>query len=232
MARNPLLISSAPISARNPLLGPREANGRANPSDPIGPIVLRRRPSSVTKKTARILRSRTAAAMLEDWQPGAPLAVATRGQVSLSDVVVAAADKLGAPHCILSAWCGAPEHFDFMLAAKAAGRFASLSIILDSLIQGRDPEAVSILRRELGPERLAITRSRARFALLWKDEARLSIVSTADLTRNIGLELHLFDPDPALFEFLADLARDIFAAHGTPAETAAGITAQFNTLNE
>jgi hypothetical protein len=226
---NPLR-SSTPTTARNPLLSPApRTNGTA---DPIGPLILRRKPSTLTKKTARILRTRTAAAMLEGWRPSESLTIATRGQVSLTDLVAAAADKLGAPHCICSAWCGAPEHYDFLLGLLAAGRVASLSLILDRLIASRTPEAVEILRREIGPDRLAITRTRARYALLWTGAARVAIVSSADLTRNIGLELHTFDPAPELFDFLAQLSRDIFTAHTPPADTPAAISVQFDSLHE
>jgi hypothetical protein len=226
---NPLR-SSTPTPARNPLLSPTPR--AAASADPIGPLILRRKPSPLTKKTARILRTRTAAAMLEDWQPSQPMTIVTRGQVSLSDLVVTAADTLGAPHCILSAWCGAPEHYDFLLNARAAGRFASLALILDRFIASRTPEAVEILRRELGPDRLAITRTRARYALLWTDAAHMAIISSADLTRNVGLELHTFDPSPELFDFLAQLSRDIFIAHTPPADKPAAISAQFDALNE
>lgn len=225
---NPLL--TAPIRrAANPLLSPRPSHPSG---DPIGARVLRRKPSTIGKKTHRILCAREASAMLEGWHPSEPLAVVTRGQLALSDLIVAAADKIGTPHCIASAWASAPEHIDFLLNAKTTGRFASLALILDRLLASRHPEAVAILRTELGDDRLAITRTKARFALLWNDDARVTITSSADLTRNPGFELHQFDPSDDMFDFLAALARDIFAAHSTPAATMAGITEQFHTITE
>jgi len=222
---NPLTDPAA-ARPRNPLLAPRPLHS----ADPIGPVVLRRKPSSIGKKTARIFRTREAAKILEGWHPSQPMAVLTRGQIALTDLIGAVADQLSAPHVIASAWASAPEHLDYLLGARTEGRFASLALILDRLLASRTPEAVALLRTELGADQVAITRTHARFALLWNEDHRVVLTSSADLTRNPGFELHQLDTDPELFDFLAAVARDTFAAHAGHAHSMSAITAQFNQL--
>jgi hypothetical protein len=222
MAANPILGSIH----GNPLLTP---SAGAAPGDPTGPRILRRHASTLRKKCRRLMRTRTAADLLADWNPTEPLAIATAGQVALSDLLGAVADKLGTPDVIASAWAASHADLDFLLGCVASGRFAGLGLILDRLLASRDPEAVAQLRRELG-DRLAITRTHGRFALLRTATTRVAILTTADLTANLGLEIHLIDPDLELFNFLDGLAADLFRVHAKPATTPAEITTQFRTL--
>jgi hypothetical protein len=121
--------------------------------------------------------------------------------------------KVGPANVTLSAWVASPAELDVVVGWVKDNRVASLRLILDLLVQSREPEAAALMRHVFGADKVAFTRNHARFALVETAEHRLVVRSSADLTNNPSFELHSVEDDPGLFVCLSAFCDDVFTAH-------------------
>jgi len=198
----------------NPLMPtPATANHPGDKADPVGPLVFRSRRPTPRKVFARMTQRQAAHEALTEWTPDEHVAMLTKGQFSLVQLLEAVLAKVGPATLALSAWVASPAELDVVVGWVKDNRVASLRLILDLLVQSREPEAAALMRHVFGADKVAFTRNHARFALVETAEHRLVVRSSADLTNNPSFELHSVEDDPGLFVCLSAFCDDVFAAH-------------------
>lgn len=196
----------------NPLLPTKAATALApgDKSDPVGPLVFRSRRPTPRKVFARMTQRQTAHEALTEWSPDEGVVMLTKGQFSLVQLLEAVLTKTGPANVTLSAWVASPAELDVVVGWAKDRRVASLRLILDLLVQSREPEAAALMRHVFGGDKVAFTRTHARFALIETAEHRLVVRSSADLTNNPSFELHSVENDPGLFVCLSAFCDDVF----------------------
>lgn len=199
----------------NPLLPTKTAATIApgDKPDPVGPLVFRSRRPTPRKVFARMTQRQAAHEALTEWFPGEHLVLLTKGQFSLVQLLEAVLAKVGRANVTLSAWVASPAELDVLVGWSKDNRVASLRLILDLLVASREPEAAALMRHVFGGDKVAFTRTHARFALVETPDHRLVVRSSADLTNNPSFELHSIEDDPGLFVCLSAFCDDIFAAN-------------------
>lgn len=198
----------------NPLMPtPATANHPGDKPDPVGPLVFRSRRPTPRKVFARMTQRQAAHEALTEWTPDEHVSMLTKGQFSLVQLLEAVLAKVGPANLTLSAWVASPAELDVVVGWVKDNRVASLRLILDLLVQSREPEAAALMRHVFGADKVAFTRNHARFALVETAAHRLVVRSSADLTNNPSLELHSVEDDPGLFVCLSAFCDDVFAAH-------------------
>jgi hypothetical protein len=197
----------------NPLMPTTTTAAPGAKSDPAGPLVFRSRRPTPRKVFARLTQRQAAREALAPWTPGEGIVLLTKGQFTLVQLLEAVLAKVGPANVTLSAWVATPPELDTLTVWVREGRVASLRLILDLLVQSRDPEAAALMRHVFGDRNVALTRTHARFALIETPQHRLVVRTSADLTNNPSFELHSIEADDDTFLCLSAFADTLFDNH-------------------
>ena len=172
---------------------------------------------SVTTPTRRRAAPRVAAtasaqAALAEWGPGLTTSVATFGQFSLMDAILAAVlDRTGPARVDMATWTASGADLEQTAAQLHDGRILSVRMIVDCSFPTRQPGYMAILVRLFGPDCIRTIRTHAKFCVIRNDHWSVIIRTSMNLNSNPRLEWIEVSDDPILADFWTAITDDIFA---------------------
>jgi hypothetical protein len=134
---------------------------------------------------------------------------------------------------MLSTWTVADADLSELKTLLDAKRFHSIRFLLDFSFQRRQPALIAHLRATYGAESIVITRNHAKLALFGNDAWKIVCRTSMNLNFNPRLEDVELTDDPALYQFLETIIKEIFERHeptAQPGKSSAQLSAQFSTL--
>jgi hypothetical protein len=192
---NPFLSDSAPPVV-DPLVIETPVLKRPIPSRRL--IEDQRRAQSAAKAIAQLERD------------GTELVGLTRGQFSLSDLLVAVLDKTGPAALSISTWTAASTSVQSMLELLQTGQITRCRWLVDCTFVRRVPQLVAEIRRSFGDDAIRVTRTHAKFATVTNEEWQVAIRSSMNLNQNPRLESYEIGHDPQLCAWLDGVLSDVW----------------------
>jgi hypothetical protein len=141
---------------------------------------------------------------------GCELVGLTRGQFSLSDLLVAVLDKTGPAALSISTWTAASTSVQSMLELLQTGQITRCRWLVDCTFVRRVPQLVAEIRRSFGDDALRVTRTHAKFATVTNEEWKVAIRSSMNLNQNPRLESYEIGHDPQLCAWLEGVLSDVW----------------------
>jgi len=192
---NPFLSDSAP-----PVVDPRVIQA---------PVLKRPIPSRrLIEDQRRAASAAEAIAGLE--RDGCELVGLTRGQFSLSDLLVAVLDKTGPAALSISTWTAASTSVQSMLELLQTGQITGCRWLVDCTFVRRVPQLVAEIRRSFGDDAIRVTRTHAKFATVTNEDWQVAIRSSMNLNQNPRLESYEIGHDPQLCAWLEGVLSDVW----------------------
>lgn len=155
-------------------------------------------------------------------KPGELVHVASMGELSLHDVAAALVTHYGPFECLtVSTWAASPEAIHRLIGLRDAGGVRRLEALVDSRMPTDCPDAHALMSLSFDAYKcggnhskiLAFTGGPARYGARGEYRLGISVVSTANLTRNPRCEAMDVFMDNAQAEFDRDwIRREIHAA--------------------
>lgn len=182
-----------------------------------------RRP--IRRKSADSFRRESAAEAIQSLdRDGFELFGLTRGQFSLTDMIVAILAKTGPAKLSISTWTAARADVETMLDLMRSGQVTGCRWLVDQTFVRRAPELAAAIRERFGHDAIRVTRTHAKFVLLESERWRVALRSSMNLNQNPRLESFQVGHDPELCDFLGAAMDDFWARQsaGVAAEVAAG----------
>lgn len=222
-APDPLPISRAP----NPLL--------AATSEPVvDPAVIRqsvaKRP--IPKREIMDLRkAQCAAEAVADLErDGMELFGLTKGQFSLTDMIVAILEKTGPADLSISTWTAANGDVSRMLELLRSGQIRSCRWLVDLTFVRRCPQLTAEIRAKFGADAIRVTKTHAKFCTIVNEDWQIALRSSMNLNQNPRMESFQVGHDPTLCQFLTQVLDDVWSnqARGVADLTSKEITGWWN----
>lgn len=203
-APDPLPISRAP----NPLL--------AATSEPVvDPAVIRqsvaKRP--IPKREIMDLRkAQCAAEAVADLErDGMELFGLTKGQFSLTDMIVAILEKTGQADLSISTWTAANGDVSRMLELLRSGQIRSCRWLVDLTFVRRCPQLMAEIRAKFGADAIRVTKTHAKFCTIVNKDWQIALRSSMNLNQNPRMESFQVGHDPSLCQFLTQVLDDVWS---------------------
>lgn len=203
-APDPLPISRAP----NPLL--------AATSEPVvDPAVIRqsvaKRP--IPKREIMDLRkAQCAAEAVADLErDGMELFGLTKGQFSLTDMIVAILEKTGPANLSISTWTAANGDVSRMLELLRSGQIRSCRWLVDLTFVRRCPQLMAEIRAKFGADAIRVTKTHAKFCTIVNKDWQIALRSSMNLNQNPRMESFQVGHDPSLCQFLTQVLDDVWS---------------------
>lgn len=203
-APDPLPISEAP----NPLLTAR--------SEPVvDPAVIRqsvaKRP--IPKREIMDLRkAQCAAEAVADLErDGMELFGLTKGQFSLTDMIVAILEKTGPADLSISTWTAANGDVSRMLELLRSGQIRSCRWLVDLTFVRRCPQLMAEIRAKFGADAIRVTKTHAKFCTIVNKDWQIALRSSMNLNQNPRMESFQVGHDPSLCQFLTQVLDDVWS---------------------
>jgi hypothetical protein len=193
---NPLLADSAP-----PVVDPLCITT---------PILKRQIPSRRLIEDQRRAQS-AAEAIAQLERDGCELVGLTRGQFSLTDLLVAVLAKTGPAALTISTWTAASASVQSMLELLQTGKITSCKWLVDTTFVRRVPALVAEIRRQFGDDAIRVTRTHAKFATVSNAKWEVAIRSSMNLNQNPRLESYELGHDPQLCRWLEGVVAEVWA---------------------
>lgn len=195
-ATNPLLLDNAPPVV-DPLVIETAVIKRPIPTRRL--IEDQRRAQSAADAVATLERD------------GCELVGLTRGQFSLTDLLVAVLDKTGPAELGISTWTAASASVQTMLELLQAGQITGCRWLVDCTFVRRVPQLVAQIRRQFGDDAIRVTRTHAKFCTITNDRWQIAIRSSMNLNQNPRLESYELGHDPQLCAWLVGVMDDVWS---------------------
>lgn len=157
---------------------------------------------------AKVGPARDAIGTLES---GCEIFIFTYGQFSLIDALCAIIEQTGPADVTLATWTAADVDLSRAEALLAGAKITSMRYIVDRSFLTRMPHYCAAMRRLFGDECIRTTRSHAKWAVIRNERWNLAVRTSMNLNHNPRLENLEISDDPALADFLASVADDLFA---------------------
>lgn len=203
-APDPLPISKAP----NPLL-------TATSEPVVDPAVIRqsvaKRP--IPKREIMDLRkAQCAAEAVADLdRDGMELFGLTKGQFSLTDMIVAILEKTGPADLSISTWTAANGDVSRMLELLRSGQIRSCRWLVDLTFVRRCPQLMAEIRAKFGADAIRVTKTHAKFCTIVNKDWQIALRSSMNLNQNPRMESFQVGHDPSLCQFLTQVLDDVWS---------------------
>lgn len=208
----------AKLTARpNPLIRPKDDFGAPvfDQAALISPVIFK----SKTKKGRQLrelTRLQTASDAVVGLEHNFSIYGFTKGQWSLSDLILAVMAKTGPADLSLCTWTA--HHQDLSRAEYLfrSDHVRRLRFLTDVSFPRRRPEFAAFIREQFGLEAIRLSQVHAKLALIKNDEWSVVIRTSMNLNMNPRFEDFMVDDDAALADFLDTIFAEIWQTHRTP----------------
>jgi hypothetical protein len=157
----------------------------------------------------RVACVETAEACIGKLERGCRVIGITKGQFSLLDLIRACMKSTGPVNLVLSTWTTGIRDAENAGWLLERGELLSVEMLTDRSFQTRQPKYCRRVRQIFGDDSILVTRTHAKFALLWNDEWSLVIRSSMNLNRNPRFEQFDIDDDPKMLSYFQDFVGEI-----------------------
>lgn len=203
-APDPLPISRAP----NPLLTAR--------SEPVvDPAVIRQSVAKRPIPKREIMDQRkaqcAAEAVADLERDGMELFGLTKGQFSLTDMIVAILEKTGPADLSISTWTAANGDVSRMLELLRSGQIRSCRWLVDLTFVRRCPQLMAEIRAKFGADAIRVTKTHAKFCTIVNKDWQIALRSSMNLNQNPRMESFQVGHDPSLCQFLTQVLDDVWS---------------------
>ncbi len=165
----------------------------------------------------RLSRIANAAETIGPIVPGIDVYALTFGQFDLADVLEHLLDSVGEAEVTLATWTAARADLDRAEAFIKDSRIKKLRFIVDRSFPTRQPGYYAQLIEKFGQSSVVLIRSHCKFMLIQGGDYRITVRTSANLNANKRLENIEITDDPALYDFMSDIADSIFDAGNSEA---------------
>jgi hypothetical protein len=188
-----------------------------NASPVVDPLVIK---TAVIKRPIpanRLIEDQRRAACAADAvaaleRDGCELVGLTRGQFSLTDLLMAVLDKTGPADLSISTWTAASASVQTMLELLQTGQITGCRWLVDTTFVRRVPQLVAEIRKQFGDDAIRVTRTHAKFATVTNERWQVAIRSSMNLNQNPRLESYELGHDPQLCAWLVGVMDDVWAS--------------------
>jgi hypothetical protein len=141
---------------------------------------------------------------------GAELVGLTRGQFSLSDLLVAVLERTGPAALSISTWTAAHSSVATMLELLQSGKITRCRWLVDCTFVRRVPQLVAQIRKDFGDDAIRVTKTHAKFATIANESWQVAIRSSMNLNQNPRMESYEIGHDPELCSWLEGVLSDVW----------------------
>ena len=177
------------------------------PEDLVAPAVIHRWPR---KRLIRLAPTQSADIALGDLVRGCEVVGVNKGQFSLPDLLDAILCQIGTADVVIWTFTLTTESIDRLAELQKTGAIGSLRFMLDRSFQGREPHYCARLLEVFGNSAIRTTRNHAKLLQISGGGWQLTVLTTANFTRNPRLEFFELSDDPALFSFFDAITTELF----------------------
>lgn len=191
---------------------------RKESTDPSPDPTIRAHARKATNLTpVALTRGETAAAVVELLEPGGQVIGFSKGQFSISDLLVAILAKTGPAALTISTWTAHGADIAHARRLLDQRRITSARWLLDLSFPSREPSFFQELRDAFGDEAITLTRTHAKFSLI--HNAKWSVVVRTSMNLNYNPRFEDFDvaDDPALYRFCSAIVDELVGSTPTGA---------------
>ena len=135
----------------------------------------------------------------------------TAGQFSFVDIIEHCASEIGRSRCIISTWSASILHIDRILEMKRVGLIDGVGMIIDRSFKTCKPDVCAHLVNNLGIENVKTASIHAKFAMLWNENRRIVIFTSANLNKNPRNENFEIVESMEMFTYLKKMCDNVFA---------------------
>lgn len=146
------------------------------------------------------------AAILEHFEFGKTYPFYTEGAFSIHQLVCSIIKQIGPARVWIASWTVTEEPLRALQNLKKKGLITHLSGLFDNRTRERNPRGYQFARGVC--DSLAFMKSHAKIYLIESDAGRVSIVASANWSRNPRLEAGVILTDPDAFQFYHSLLTD------------------------
>lgn len=157
----------------------------------------------------RVACVETAVAAIGQLSKGCRVIGITKGQFSLLDLIRACLTFTGPVHMVLSTWTTGIRDAENAGWLLEKGDLLSVEMLTDRSFQTRQPKYCRRVRQIFGDDSILVTRTHAKFALLYNDDWSLVIRSSMNLNRNPRFEQFDIDDDAEMLAYFQDFVGEI-----------------------
>ena len=141
------------------------------------------------------------AEVLGDLADGHTMHVVSMGEWSADHMISWGIDQIGPADLLFGTWSLSVEPATRLCRAADHGLIRSLRGVFDLRAVIRRPEAMRMIRKRFGRERIRIFNCHAKVYLLSNETRQITIVSSANFTMNPRIEASVVTMDRAAFDF-------------------------------
>ena len=163
------------------------------------------------RRVIRAVKTGSANEAIGKLGAGCEIFTLTYGQFSLIDALCAILEQTGPANITLSTWTAADADLRRAEHLLRSADILSMRYIVDRSFATRMPHYCRAMRELFGDDCIRTTRSHAKWSTVINDTWNLAIRTSMNMNHNPRLETIEISDDPALCEFLASVADDIFA---------------------
>ncbi len=144
-------------------------------------------------------------------EPGCEIFGFTKGQFSLTDIILHVLTATGPADVVVSTWTAAHADIQTHHRLLTAGGVRSMRFVIDRGFPSRQPEYCDLLVSKFGPDCIRLTRIHAKFVLIRNEQWSVAIRTSMNLNTNPRFENFEISDDPVLADFLTEIVEEIFA---------------------
>jgi hypothetical protein len=165
---------------------------------------------SKTRKQ-RYVRRENAAAILQEFNATTELIGMTKGQFSLSDLIIETAKIIGGKTSVLcSTWNVTLNVLEDLQDQMKNGTIKDIRFLLDYSMGHREPEVIETMRKLYGLNAIRIGKNHSKITTIGNDKWKVVILCSMNLNKNPRFEFYFIRHDPQLYGFLIDFFDKIF----------------------
>lgn len=168
------------------------------------------RPGARRKLRNRTFSADTAGAAMGEITPGCQIFNITDGAYSLIDVVLYALRATGPAHVTACVWSAATQDTAELESRRRTGEILSLRYLLDHSFPQTKPEWYADLLSIQPRDGIRLANSHVKFILIRNERWNVSIITSANLNRNIRMEFYELSDDFAMAEYLEAFTRTLW----------------------
>jgi hypothetical protein len=161
-----------------------------------------------------------------DIEPGCQIFGFTKGQFSLMDLLIELVGQIGRCKIDLSTWTAASADLEAAYRFQERGEIERIRFVVDRSFPTRQPEYCRTLTDNFGKDAIRVTRTHAKFAVLWNDEWDLAVRTSMNLNTNPRFEDFDVADDPELAGYLRRVVDEIFERQEVGAAFEGGTTSE------
>lgn len=162
-------------------------------------------------RTIRTAKKGNARDAIGELEPGCEIFVLTYGQFSLIDALVTIVEQTRPANVILSTWTAGSADLTTCERLLERSMIQDIRYIVDRSFLTRQPAYCAKMRHLFGDDCIRTMRSHAKFAVVRNDQWTLAIRTSMNMNTNPRCENIEISDDPALADFLTQVADDLWA---------------------